>query len=267
MYHENSLDTLCAALAYAMGIEKPNSANDANEALCRYVDEVFHSEKADRIFMYNPDAIADWVYRKYPQLCEEGKRHGEIEIPLCSVMPSVTPVCFATMYTGTQPDVHGIKQYEKPVVRTDSIFDALIRAGKRAAIIGDNHCSLGKIFLEKDMDYFLYDTLEEIHAKAIELLMEDKHDLIVVYNATYDSLMHRYGTESVEALAELRSNFEAFGMFSKLIEQHWSAHNTLVGFAMDHGCHDMDQGFGAHGLSMEEDLNITHLYKAYPKKK
>lgn len=265
MYNQNSLDTVCAALAYAMGIAAPQSAAAPNGDLCRYVDGVLGTRRADRVFMYNPDAIAQWVWEKYPALCGEGKAYSGVEVPLCSVMPSVTPVCFGTMYTGAQPAVHGIQKYERPIIRIDTVFDALIRAGKRAAIIGDNHCSLGKIFLEREMDYFLYDTIEEINAKAVDLIMEDRHDFIVVYNGNYDSTMHKHGTESLEGLSELRANFEAFGLFSRLIERHWSAHDTLVGFAMDHGCHDMDHGLGAHGLDMEEDLNILHLYKVYPR--
>ena len=37
--------------------------------------------------MYNPDAIAQWIYEKYPQLLKGVKSRAEIEIPLCSVMP------------------------------------------------------------------------------------------------------------------------------------------------------------------------------------
>jgi hypothetical protein len=37
-----------------------------------------------------------------------------------------------------------------------------------------------------------------------------------------------------------------------------------MGFAMDHGCHEIDGGAGAHGLDMSEDINILHMYKAYP---
>ena len=77
--------------------------------------------------------------------------------------------------------------------------------------------------------------------------------------------MHNFAPESPEALAELRANTEAFGMFSKMIEEHWKNHNTLLGFAMDHGCHEIDGGCGSHGLDMEEDLNIVHLYKGYKK--
>jgi len=187
----------------------------------------------------------------------------DIKIPLQAVMPSVTPVCFGTMYTGAQPEVHGIRRYEKPVITIDTIFDALIRAGKKAVIIGDTKCSLGKIFLERKMDYFVYDTEEEINAKAVEVILEDKYDFIVIYNGNFDSRMHKVGPEDKEAFGELRSNVHAFGIFCELVKNHWQKHTTLVGFAMDHGCHEIDGNCGSHGLDMPEDLNIVHMYKVY----
>ena len=50
MINEKSLDTLCAALADAMGITPPEHAAKADERLCDYVAEKFGGEKADRIF-------------------------------------------------------------------------------------------------------------------------------------------------------------------------------------------------------------------------
>ena len=263
MHHTNSLDTIAAALAYAMKIEAPACANAANPDLVQYVDAAFGEKGADRIFMYNPDAIADWVYRKYVSLLPEVTRTCNVEIPLASVMPSVTPVCFGTMYTGAQPAVHGIQAYTKPVIRIDTLFDALLRAGKRVAIVAQVDCSLAAIFLEREMDYFIYSTNEQINAKAAELILRDEHDFIVVYNGNYDATMHRFGTESVQALAELRTNAASFGTFAELIRTHWTHHNTLLGFAMDHGCHDIDAGCGSHGLDMDEDINIVHLYRAF----
>ena len=187
-----------------------------------------------------------------------------MELPLCTVMPSVTPVCFGTMYTGAQPQVHGIQSYVKPVIRIDTIFDALIRSGKKGAIVSTANDSMSIIYLEREMDYFIYDTTEQVYAKAVELIIKDEHDFIAVYNADYDAYMHKFGPESKEALAELRANVRAFGMFSELITEHWKSHNTLLGFAMDHGCHEIDGDCGSHGLDMEEDLNIVHLYKIIP---
>lgn len=267
MINEKSLDSLCAALAYTMGIDAPECAAAADERLCNYVDAKFEGKKADRIFMYNPDAVAQWIYEKYPHFVRRAIERTELRLPYQTVMPSVTPVCFGTMYTGAQPSVHGIQKYEKPIIRIETIFDALIKAGKKVAIVAVPKCSIANIFLERELDYFMYPTYEEVNAKAAELIMKDEHDFIVVYNGNYDSFMHKFGPEGIEALGELRANDHAFATFSVMIEEHWKNHNTLVGFAMDHGCHEIDGGSGSHGLDMEEDLNIVHLYKAYPKTK
>lgn len=264
MDNRESLDTVCAALSYAMGIAAPALAAPANRALCEYVDRVLGARRADRLLMYNPDAIATWIAEKYPALLSAASARCEVALPLCAVMPSVTPVCFGTMYTGAQPEVHGIRKYEKPVITIDSFFDAAIRAGKRAAIVGDTTCSMGKIYLGREMDYFLYDTEEEITAKACELILADRHDLLVVYHGSYDSNMHKTGPESIEALSELRANAHAFATLCSLVKSAWRGHDTLVGFAMDHGCHEIDGSSGSHGLDMEEDLHITHLYRVYP---
>lgn len=263
MRNSTSLDTLCASLCYALGIEKPAYAAEPAQELTAYIDERLNGKKADRIFMYNPDAIGQWVYEKYPQLCAKAKGIAEIEVPFCTATPSVTPVCFATMYTGAQPAIHGIQKYEKPVVTIDTFFDALIRAGKKPVIVANAKGTMGNIFLERDMDYYRYSSIQEINAKAAELILEDKYDVIIVHNANYDSQMHKHGPESIEALAELRVNAEIFATFNKMIGQHWKNHNTLVGFAMDHGCHEIDAGTGSHGLDMDEDMNIMHLYKIY----
>lgn len=266
--NSDSLDTVCAALAYAMGIDAPRFAAHKNDALAGYVDEAFGGEKADRIVMYNPDAIAQWVYRKHPEYLAQTKQYTDKEIYLATVMPSVTPVCFGTMYTGAQPDVHGIRKYEKPVITIDTIFDRLVAAGKRVALITYGGCSLGQIYLNRKIDYYHFDKggIEAVNAKAMEVILRDEHDFIVIYNGNYDKVMHKSGPESAEALAELRVNDHVFGMISNLIKTHWGHHNTLVGFAMDHGCHEIDGGCGSHGLDMPEDLNIVHLYKGYARK-
>ena len=268
MHNKNSLDTLCAALAYAIGIEAPEKAAAPNPDLVAYIDEIFGGEKADRIFMYNPDAIGEWIYRKYSHFCKEATACTDFELPLATVMPSVTPVCFGTMYTGAQPAVHGIQKYDKPVIKIDTLFDALIRAGKKPALITYRTCSLSKIYLEREMDYYHFDAdgIEAANAKAIELILRDEYDFILLYNGNYDAVMHKFGPESPEALAELRLNSSIFGSIYRTIREHWTGHNTLLGFAMDHGCHEIDGPCGSHGLDMDEDINILHLYKGLPKK-
>jgi len=264
MYNPISLDTVCASLSYAMGIAPPAKAAAPNPVITEYVDKAFNGKKADRIFMYNPDAVAEWIFRKYHELVAEVENNADIETPIRTVMPSVTPVCFATMYTGTQPEVHGIRKYEKPILKAETIFDRLIEEGKKVAIIAIRGGSMGTIFGERNIDYFLYDNIPDINAKAVELILRDEHDFIIAYNEDYDYNMHKTGPESKESLGALRCNAKAFAMFNKLIKNHWQKHNTFVGFAMDHGCHEIDGGAGSHGLDMPEDINIVHYFKAYP---
>ena len=264
MSERRSLDTLCAALSYAMKIDAPECAAEANPTLVKFIDEKFGSAGADRLFMYNPDAVAQWIMEKYSFLLRDVRERAEITLEFETVMPSVTPVCFGTMYTGAQPAVHGIRKYEKPIIKIDSLFDAMIRNGKKCAIVAELGCSMAEIYLEREMDYFIYPTIPEVNAKAAELIIEDKYDLICVYNGNYDTVMHKFGPESVEALSELRANSYAFGEFYELIKANWK-HNTLMGFAMDHGCHEIDGKCGSHGLDMEEDLHIAHLYTAITK--
>ena len=66
MLNEMSLDTVCASLCYAMGIDAPNKATKENALFREYIDKKAGGEKFDRIFMYNPDAIAQWGFEKYP---------------------------------------------------------------------------------------------------------------------------------------------------------------------------------------------------------
>lgn len=257
--NSNSLTTVAAALTGAMGVEKPARADAANPAIEALIENS-GIDKVDRVLMYNPDGIAMWLYSKYTDVYLPVQKHTSLTLPLRSVMPSVTPVCFATMYTGALPDEHGIKAYVKPVVKLDTVFDALIRAGKRVAIVSTEGDSISKIFLEREMDYYIYPTTEEVHERALELIAEDRYDFMVIYNATYDATMHRFAPEGAESLESLRDNMKKFDEVAAAVERQWKGHDTLIGFAPDHGCHEIDGGLGSHGLDMPEDLNILHFY-------
>ena len=167
---------------------------------------------------------------------------------------------FASMYSGVMPDIHGIKKYEKPVLSVNTVFDSFIKAGKKAAIVSTAKDSISMIFLERDMEYFIYDTPEEVNAKALELIDEDKFDLIVIYNGNYDGTMHKFGPEDEMSLKALEMNVEFYAELVEKINCKWKNHNVFYGFCPDHGCHEIDGGCGSHGLDMEEDMNVIHFY-------
>jgi len=202
--NEMKLEGLTAALAYAMGVEPPQFAETANEELTAYVDRCLAGKKADRVFMYNTDAIAQWLYEKYPQFAKGARDRTDLELPLCTVNPPKTPIAFGTMYTGAHPTVHGIVQYEKKLITIDTLFDALVRAGKKVALLSIGGYSMAVIFAGRPIDYFFCPTWPDVNAKAAELIIKDEYDFILCYNANFDDVHHKKGVESVEALAEMR---------------------------------------------------------------
>lgn len=256
---------VAGAVAQIMGIQPPKESGDPLEVVVEAAHRAFQGEKAGRVLMYNPDAVALWLYQKYTPFFQKVMLRTQLAIPLLSVMPSVTPVCFASMYTGAMPAVHGIQAYEKPVLRIETLYDALLRAGKRPAIVAQENCSISKIFLEREMDYFIYKTVEECNQKALELIEKNEYDLLTVYNGNYDARMHKCGPEGPEAMEALGHNAAAFAELTDATARCWKAHNTLVAFAPDHGCHEIDGQLGSHGLEMEEDMNIIHFYGFQPK--
>ena len=261
LFNSMPITGVARTIADIAGIGAPHEAGAPVDIIVNSANVHFNGKKADRVFMYCPDAIALWLFQKYTASFEKAFNQSNIQIPMLSIMPSVTPVCFASMYTGATPDIHGIKVYEKPVLKTDTVFDAYIRAGLKPAIISTADASMSRIFLERDMDYYIYDSHADCNKKAMELIEEDRHDLIVLYNGNYDTVMHRAGTESCEALQELKENIETYSALINHIGKHWHSHRTMVGFCPDHGCHDIDGKLGSHGLDMPEDMNIIHFYR------
>lgn len=257
MYNAIPMESTCATIAAILQIAPPTDANAPCDLVVNYVQK--RLPVVERVVMYNPDAIALHLWQKYPALYMPVLDLEPLPIPICTVMPSVTPVCFASMYTGVSPAVHGIRKYEKPVLTHDTIFDCCIRAGKKCAIVSTEGDSISKIFLERDMDYFIYPTMDEVNEKAHTSVLADTYDLLVIYNTNFDSIMHRHGPESSEALTALNGNCKEYATLASLIAQ--TGRKTVLAFAPDHGCHEIDGGAGSHGLDMEEDLNILHFWK------
>ena len=262
--NKTPLESLCAALAYAMGVEPPKFAEPANEELTAYIDQCLAGQKADRVFIYNTDAIGQWMIEKYPFLSEEVRERMELELSMRTVNPPKTPCAFGTMYTGAAPKVHGIEVYEKKLITIDTLFDALARAGKKVALLSIRNYSMAVIFAQRPIDYYFYKSWAEVNAKAVELIQKDEYDFILCYNAHFDDVMHKKGPESPEAIAQMGFNFHTFCMYDQLIRNHWGHHNVLIGTGMDHGCHETPEGKGTHCDDAPYDRNIIHYYKAYP---
>lgn len=260
LYSSICISSVKASALEIAEIENPGNIENPNPVLTALSKKKLGGKPADRVIIYNPDAVALWVYQKYTSMFSDAAIRSDVALPMLSVMPSVTPVCFASMYSGVMPDVHGIKRYEKPVLTVNTIFDSFANAGKKAAIVSTANDSISMIFLNRDMEYFIYDTPEEVNEKALSLIEEDRFDLIVIYNGNYDGTMHKFGPEAPESLAALEKNIAFYSQMVDKINTEWKNHSVFYGFCPDHGCHEIDGGCGSHGLDMEEDMNVIHFY-------
>ena len=251
-----------------MGIEPPEHAEEPIDWVCASLSELC-KDGFDRVLIHNPDAVGMWLYQDYPDAFEPVLKHTHLTIPMCSVMPSVTPVCFGTMYTGAAPAVHGIQEYAKPIIKIDSFFDAALRAGKKVALIAPPTCSLANIFKDREIDYYHFKIEDEIIEKAQQLIAQDKYDVICVYTYMFDTLNHRNGPEHPETLNALYRQGQFFDTLVSTVKDCWKHHNTLVSFSPDHGVHEVvpygselnSRGIpvrGHHGSDRKQDLNILH---------
>ncbi|MDR2618157.1 MAG: alkaline phosphatase family protein [Treponema sp.] len=259
--HYNSIPMakLAATLAGAMALKAPPKAHPP----VHWMNEIIRARLgiADRIVMYHADAVPMYIYQKYTHIFAPVLKHIEITAPFLSTVESVTPVSHASMYTGVEPEVHGIKTYVRPCLTCDTLYDAFIRQGKRCAIVAMEDSSFLHIFKNRDMDYFELQTAEEIIEKACDLIAQDRHDLISIHVFTYDSFAHHFGPESVTALDAIVYEAELFDRLINCIKEKWTDHHkTLYGYAPDHGQHEIQDMKGAHGSILPEDMNVMHFY-------
>ncbi len=259
-FHTIPLTQLTGAICALTDVPAPEKSQGVMQELVDAVFEKTDGRKVDRVLMYNPDAIGRWTCEKYSDKFEKVRLHAPIELPILTVFPPKTPVCFGSMYTGASPSVHGIQQYTKPVIKIDSIFDAMIRAGKKPCIVAVKNSSMAKIFNERNMDYFLEDYDEQAVKKTLELIEKDEYDLICVYNQEYDDVMHRSHPKSKRSQKAIDHYSDYFDKLAEHVKKYWTEHTSLIGYAPDHGTHREWYLLGNHGKNIPQDMNIFHYY-------
>lgn len=214
----------------------------------------------ERCLVYCPDAIGTTAIDENPAMFDPLRLAAPHGVKLLSVFPPKTPVCFASMFTGALPESHGIRRYERRVLACDTLFDAVIRAGKRVAIATVKGSSMEVLFKQRQIDILSGADDEAVAACALELIGADRHDLIVAYHQEYDDTLHEMGLRSPEALAAMGRHVRAFTGLLEACHSSWSGRDRLALFAPDHGAHhDAATGKGDHGEDIAEDMEVTHF--------
>lgn len=221
-------------------------------------------ERCERVLLYAPDAIGVHLCQAFPQVIAPVQDEAPVVVSMRSVVPPVTPVCFSTMFTGIPPSAHGVKKYEKPILRCETLFDRLLAAGKRVAIVAVNDSSIDRLFRDRNIDYFSERYDREVTETTLGLMAADQHDFILAYHQEYDDALHRTTPFEPEAIDAMARHVASFLRLASAFHESWSSRNRTIGFVPDHGGHvDPATGQGTHGLDVPEDMEVQHFYGVF----
>jgi len=175
-----------------------------------------------------------------------------------SVMPSVTPVNFATMLTGASPETHGIRNREQPLGH-ETIFHVMRETGMVSATAARAMSSLGILISpHADKPGLAGSNLDsEVTEIACRMIGEDVN-LLWVQLLDVDDAGHSHGPhslESREAAAKADANLRRILEAARV-----QGYSAIV--LADHGQHPSSGGpyKGVHGTDLPEDLYVPFLW-------
>ena len=260
---DNSIGDMTPTVCALMGVEEPSCCGGT--PIAAVVDQAFRvtgkEGRMEKILIFCPDAVGEVHRQKYPEKLARVEKLAGFRFKSASVMASVTPVCFATIFSGASPEVHGIKTYAKPVLTIETLFDVLAKAGKNVAVISRGGCSIDKIFRNSDVDFFSLRTDEAIHKLTRKLLEDSDYDVIVSYFMDYDDFSHKFGPYAEKPVNALETGVQYFETLVSDVDKYWKDFDRAVIWAPDHGNHVIDETSGGHGSNIPEDMVVNHFYR------
>jgi predicted AlkP superfamily pyrophosphatase or phosphodiesterase len=208
---------------------------------------------AQRVAVIAPDAlglaiVAHWG-AEMPFLASLLERN---RVTLRAVMPTITPVNFATMVTGAERGVHGIGAFTDSFA-CETLFDVVRAHGGKSAGVGQKGYT-GSELLGRSADLWgkaESNTDDEVESIALGFAASEGPQFLIVQLGSTDDVLHQYGPSSPRVVPKLRETDERL---ARMVERL-----TGLGYAViidaDHGQHDVETG-GSHGTDGDEDALV-----------
>lgn len=213
----------------------------------------------ERIALLAPDAFGWFAWTLWQDEMPYLKGlHAERSLILTSVMPSITPVNFSTMVTGTDLDGHGVKTYEHDF-QCETLFDIVRRTGGASAGVGFEGYTGSRLLARyADIDGTTERGSDDhIVAKVIEIVDRDQPAFLIAQLGRVDDVFHQYGPSSPEVVPMLRETDRRL--------REMVAYLKPLGYGLiilaDHGQHDIVDDpsatlKGGHGSDRDEDRQV-----------
>ena len=253
-----SMTSVAPTVSAVLGVAAPAQAK---ESLIQ--EMVTDLEGCERVAVLAPDGLGDKVFQRWrKEMPFLDARHRECSLVLRAVMPTVTPVNFATMISGTDLEGHGVRTRELDF-QCETLFDVVRRAGGRSAGVGRTGYT-GSELLARCAD-IPGTAMERKDAEVTDLVIRivetEQPEFLIAQLGGTDDVFHQFGPSSPEVVPALR---EMDGYLERLAE-HLSRAGYGVIVLSDHGQHDVQEGDrrgGSHGTDSEEDRLVPCTWMA-----
>ena len=273
MNNKSDLTNFAATILNSFGIDKAETMKEADKEVLNKITETGKREKA---FLFHTDAVPAYIVKKYPEIFTKVRENTKVEAEFNSVMPSITPVCFGAMFSGAYPENNGIPKYLKPILskelvqpslKVTTMVDLLTENGLKTALVTCSNGCIASMLYKRGADMFIIDgdDDEKMYNKALELLVSDNYDVIMLYQLSFDYKMHKMGPENEESLNVLKEITDRFGVISEKVKEIWKDKKYITVFNTDHGSHlnpPDDKNKGGHGLDIPEDMELIWFFGA-----
>lgn len=184
--------------------------------------------------------------------------HTQNSVVLQSVLPSITPVNFATIVTGTDLTGHAV-QSKSDDFACQTLFDVIREAGMTSAGVGlDGYTGCELLGRFADVCGNAGDGSDDsVAAKVIEISERHRSQFLIAQLGRVDDTFHKYGPSSHSVVPMLR---ETDARLKTLVE-HLKPMGYGVIILSDHGQHDvtgpsMEKLRGSHGTDRPEDCLV-----------
>jgi hypothetical protein len=219
---------------------------------------------AERVAVLAPDAFGWFAWMLWQaEMPYLQSLHRARSLILRSVMPSITPVNFSTIITGTDLAGHGVRTYDHDF-QCETLFDVLRHAGKRSAAVGFEGYTGSKLLARfadidgttrRGSDDYIVETTLKLAETAFPTFM-------IVQLGRVDDVFHQYGPSSPEVVPMLQDTDARLNQLVTTLQP--LGYRVII--LADHGQHDIVGDAtttlkGGHGQDRDEDRLVPCTWK------
>lgn len=249
-----SMMDVAPTVSAILGLPVPSGAKGSP------IPEIVADFKAvERCAVLAPDAFGWFAWSLWQdQMPYLQKLHAESSLILRSVLPSITPVNFSAMVTGTDLEGHGVRTYDHNF-QCETLFDVVRAARGQSAAVGFEGYTGSKLLArfadidgttERGSDDHIVDTV-------IRITQADQPQFVIAQLGRVDDVFHQFGPSSPEVVPMLRATDARL--------RRLAAHLKPLGYGViilaDHGQHDIVDDpsttlRGGHGSDSDQDCQV-----------